>query len=68
MSREITLFSAKQQRNKIQNSMILETLKSNPHICCPQCSLKKFSETNLMVVNVSEGRFVWETGLELGTD
>jgi len=54
--------------NKIWNSMILETLKSSSHISCLQCSLKKLSTTNLIVGHVSEVRFVWEAGLELGTD
>jgi hypothetical protein len=48
--------------------MILEILKSNPQISCLQCSLKKLSTTHLIVGHVSEVRFVWETGLEPGTD
>ena len=48
--------------------MILETLKSNPQVRCLQCSLKKLSTTNLVVGHASEVRFVWETGMESGTD
>ena len=54
MSREIMLFSAKQWRNKIWNSMILETLKSNPQISCLQCSLKKLSIERSNVLKRSE--------------
>ena len=48
--------------------MILETLKSNPHVRWLQRSLKKLSTTNLIVGHLSEVTFVWETGLEPGTD